>query len=214
MRVRVWGGAVLLVAGVLLTWGSHFVAGQVHDQLGMQGITMPTSLDGLPAADAAALQPFAGQPMTKGPQAAAYANHYILVHMNEGTDTLFKTLQGLGIDTTPWQAKAPLTYASVSSVGTDITNNASLTDDQKTQGTAAVTSLKNTLFQGNTLRGMLLFGYAFATIGTIAGIASIFAWIGAAVMLILTVLGFWHASRQQKSGAPAIESTVPNPANA
>ena len=88
----------LVVAGALLTWGSSFVGNQVHDQLAVQDITMPSgaALDALPPADKAALEPYAGQPMTTGPQAEAYANHFILVHMNEGTDTLFKTLQGLG----------------------------------------------------------------------------------------------------------------------
>src|SRR6478672_4604137 len=41
----------------------------------------------------------------------------------------------------------------------------------------------NTMFKGETLRGLLLNAYAFATIGTIAGIAAIAAFIGAAVML-------------------------------
>ena len=34
-------------------------------------------------------------------------------------------------------------------------------------------ALKQSLLDGNTLRGLLLYGYAFATIGTIAGIAAI-----------------------------------------
>lgn len=207
--------AVLLVAGALLTWGSNFVADQVHDQLGMQGITMPSgpALDALPAADKAALEPYAGQQMTTGPQAQAYANHFILVHMNEGTDTLFKSLQDLGIDTSQWESMAPLTYASAGTVNSDIndkTKTPNLTDDQRTQGSAAVSTFRTgTLFTGNTLRGLLLYGYAFATIGTIAGIAAICAWVGAGVMLILSILGFWHASRQTKrqETAPAASST-------
>ena len=35
----------------------------------------------------------------------------------------------------------------------------------------------------NTLRGLLLYGYAFATIGTIAGIAAIVSWVGAVLLL-------------------------------
>jgi hypothetical protein len=201
--------AVLLVAGALLTWGSTFVAGQVHDQLSMQGITMPSgaALDALPAADKAAMQPFAGQPMNTGPQAEAYANHFILVHMNEGTDTLFKTLQGLGIDTKQWAGLAPLTYASAGGVASDLANatkTPGLTDDQRTQGAAAVTAFRtSTLFTGNTLRGLLLYGYAFATIGAIAGFAAIGAFVGAGVMLILSILGFWHAARQSRIAAGA-----------
>ena len=51
------------------------------------------------------------------------------------------------------------------------------------------------LFQGETLRGLLLNAYAFATMGTIAGIAAIAAFIAAAVMLILSGLGLIHARR-------------------
>lgn len=48
---------------------------------------------------------------------------------------------------------------------------------------------KQTLFQGETLRGMLLTsGYGFGMIGKIAGIATYVAFIGSAVMLLLAVV--------------------------
>jgi hypothetical protein len=53
----------------------------------------------------------------------------------------------------------------------------------------------NTMFKGETLRGLLLNAYAFGTMGTIAGIAAIGAFIGAGVILLLSVLGLWHARR-------------------
>ena len=42
-----------------------------------------------------------------------------------------------------------------------------------------------TVFKGETLRGLLLNAYAFGTMGMIAGIAAIAAFIAAAVMLVL-----------------------------
>jgi len=51
------------------------------------------------------------------------------------------------------------------------------------------------MFKGETLRGLLLNAYAFGTMGVIAGIAAIGAFIGAAVMLILSLLGFAHLRR-------------------
>lgn len=63
-------------------------------------------------------------------------------------------------------------------------------DDQKLAGQVA------TMFKGETLRGLLLNAYAFGTMGTIAGIAAIGAFVAAGVMLILALLGFWHAGRQ------------------
>jgi hypothetical protein len=79
---------VLIAAGGLLTFAHGFIGNQVHDQLSMQGITMPEgdALSGLPKADAKALQEYAGSPMDTGPEAKAFANHYILVHMNEASD--------------------------------------------------------------------------------------------------------------------------------
>jgi hypothetical protein len=52
-----------------------------------------------------------------------------------------------------------------------------------------------TVFKGETLRGLLLNAYAFGTMGTIAGIAAIAAFIAGAVMLILSGLGLMHARR-------------------
>ncbi len=52
-----------------------------------------------------------------------------------------------------------------------------------------------TVFKGETLRGLLLNAYAFGTMGMIAGIAAIAAFIAAAVMLILSGLGLVHARR-------------------
>jgi hypothetical protein len=52
-----------------------------------------------------------------------------------------------------------------------------------------------TVFKGQTLRGLLLNAYAFDTMGTIAGIAAICAFIAAAVMLLLAGLGLWHSGR-------------------
>lgn len=55
---------------------------------------------------------------------------------------------------------------------------------------------EQTLFQGETLRGLLLGdGYSYWTFGQIAQWASIAAFIGAAVMLILVLLGLAHLSK-------------------
>jgi hypothetical protein len=178
-KVTSWAGlllvAVLLTAGGLLTWANSFIGNQVHDQLAEQNITMPTSQTGLaqlPAADRAALQKYAGQQLTTGPQAKAYANHYIHVHLSE-------------------VAKGQ-TYSQVS--GTYL---AQCSDPAKatTQACQTLASERQTLFMGDTLRGLLLYGYAFATIGTIAGYAAIAAYVGAALLVVLVGFGFWHSRR-------------------
>jgi hypothetical protein len=166
---------VLLAAGGLLLWSHSFIGNQVNTQLSEQHITMPTAetgLSDLPKADQAALAPYAGQPMTTGPQAKAYANHYIAVHMGEASGG-----------------------RSYSEVGAAYSQQCS---DPKAAATTTCTDLaglKQTMFQGDTLRGLLLYGYAFATIGTIAGIGAIVAFAGAAFLLLLAGLGFWHSRR-------------------
>jgi hypothetical protein len=54
------------------------------------------------------------------------------------------------------------------------------------------------MFQGETLRGLLLNAYAFWTLGTIAGFAAIAAFIAAGLMLVLSILGLWHARRASR----------------
>ena len=181
--------AVLLTAGGLLTWANQFVGDQVHDQLVMQDITMPSggALEGLPAADAKVMEKYAGSKLDTGPEAQAYADHYILVHMNA--------------------ASGGRTYEDVS--GEFI----SMTDEQKaSEEGQALAGLRQTLFMGNTLRGLLLYGYAFATIGTIAGIGAIVAFAGAAILLALVALGFRHARREESASAPVARTRVPQPA--
>jgi len=79
--------AVLLVAGALLTWAHVFTNNEVHSQLAAQQIVFPTKTNAefkaLPPADQAAMAPYAGQLMTNGAQAYAYANHFIAVHLRE-----------------------------------------------------------------------------------------------------------------------------------
>jgi hypothetical protein len=75
------------------------------------------------------------------------------------------------------------TYAQLSALSIAQPNNAKLTAEVAT------------VFKGETLRGLLLNAYAFGTMGMIAGIAAIAAFIAAAVMLILGGLGLFHARR-------------------
>ena len=57
-------------------------------------------------------------------------------------------------------------------------------------------SQKQTLFQGETLRGLLLGdGYAYWTFGQIAQYAAIAAFAGAGVMAVLILLGLRHLAR-------------------
>lgn len=174
--------ATLLLAGALLTWAYVFINNEVEGQLSIQGITMPEgqALQSLPEEDRAALEQYAGSPMDTGPEAKAYADHYILVHMNAASNGR--------------------TYQEVSGAYQAM----SVAEKASPQG-QALAGLRETLFQGNTLRGLLLYGYAFATMGTIAGIAAIGAYVVAIILLVLGLLGLRHARRaaaaEQANGA-------------
>lgn len=76
------------------------------------------------------------------------------------------------------------TYSEVSTLARQDPNNAAL------QGQKAA------LFQGETLRGLLLGdGYAYWTFGVIAYYAAVAAFIGAGLMAILVLLGYMHLSK-------------------
>jgi hypothetical protein len=81
------------------------------------------------------------------------------------------------------------TYAQVSS--------AALADPTNT----ALKTQEATLFQGTTLRGLLLNAYAFGTVATIIGIAAIVSFVGGAILLVLAGLGFVHARRVGRATA-------------
>ena len=49
-----------------------------------------------------------------------------------------------------------------------------------------------TLFRGETLRGLLLQGYGFWKMGQLALLGSIASFILAGLMGLLSILGFWH----------------------
>jgi hypothetical protein len=82
------GGAlivvVLLVAGGLAMWGYHYATTNVHDQLAQQEITFPAKDS--PALASPEIGPYlnkyAGQQLLTGPQAKAYADHFIAVHLS------------------------------------------------------------------------------------------------------------------------------------
>ncbi|MEO7422151.1 MAG: hypothetical protein ABIU87_07140 [Ornithinibacter sp.] len=172
--------AVLLVAGGLLVWASSFATTNVHDQLASQQITMPVAAALTTPEMMANLTQFDGQELTTGAQAKAYADYFIQGHMDEQSNGR--------------------TYSQVS--GEYL---AALKADPASQATTDLGQLRQSLFMGTTLRGMLLNAYAFATLGTIAMWAAIAAFVGSVVMFVLGGLGLRHAHGVQGIEAPAIE---------
>ena len=68
------------------------------------------------------------------------------------------------------------------------------------KGSVAYTAAEakvQTVFQGTTLRGLLLEAYAFWMFGQIALIAGIAAFALAFLMAIMVAFGFWHAGKTE-----------------
>ena len=88
------------------------------------------------------------------------------------------------------------TYAQVSSAAlADPTNTTLKTQEQ-------------TLFQGTTLRGLLLNAYAFGTVARIVGIAAIVSFVGGGILLVLSILGFAHGRRVSAAAATVTETAT------
>jgi len=173
------GGAVLVVvllaAGALGLWGYSFANSNVHNQLAEQQITFPPASAFAHPKVGTEITPsmipvvsqYAGQQLTTGAQAEAYADHFIAVHLQE-----------IG---------GGLTYAQLSAQAMALP-----------RGSAAYTAAEGkaqTVFQGTTLRGLLLEAYAFGTFGQIALVAAIVSFVLAGIMLILSLFGVVHLRR-------------------
>lgn len=173
---------VFLVAGVLLTWGSSFASDYVGDELSSQNITFPSE-EALVEDGRADLAKWGGKFVDTGEEAEAYAS-YIDGHLEETADGA--TYADLGGPERA--AKAAVTAAQEA--------GAPQAEIEALQAEAdTISGQRNTLFKGETLRGLLLSAYAWSTVGTIAGYAAIGAFVAAAVMTVLVVLGLVHHRR-------------------
>ena len=171
---------VLLAAGGLLMWGANFSDDYVHRELASQNVFFPEA-DELAAEGRDDLSEHAGRQVTNGAQAEAYAS-YIDGHLAGIADGLtYSEIDDRG-------AAEAVTAAEES--GADAAEVAEL------QATAdRLSAQRDTLFKGETLRGLLLTSYAWATIGTIAGIAAWIAIAGGILMAALTIAGAVHLRR-------------------
>ena len=166
---------VLVVAGGLLMVGYNFANNYVHTQLAEQQITFPSAAAFAHPAAGTEITPsmipvvsqYAGQALTTGKQAEVYANDFIAVHLRE-----------IG---------GGKTYAQLS--------DAAMSLPKGSPAYTAAEAKVQTVFQGTTLRGLLLEAYGFSLLATIAFWCGIAAFALAAVLAVLVVLGFVHARR-------------------
>jgi hypothetical protein len=170
---------VLLVAASLLTWGSSFSRNYVRDELGSQRITFGTAAS-LTKEGRQDLLKYADAKLDTGQEAQAYAS-YINGHLKAiGGGQTFADL-----GTPERAAKAKVQEAK------DAKQPQATIDTLQADATK-ITQTRDTLFKGETLRGLLLSAYAWSTVGRIAGLAAIGAIIAAGLMAILVIFGINH----------------------
>jgi hypothetical protein len=158
---------VLLVAGGLLTWGHSFVNSEVHSQLAAQKIVFPP----------------ANSPAIKELPAAdaAAMSQYAGQLMTTGAQA--ETYADHFIAVHLVKIGGGKTYAQLSSAALAQPKNTALAEQVQT------------IFRGETLRGMLLNAYGFWKMGAIMQVGAIVAFAAAGLMLILSGFGLWHLRR-------------------
>ena len=165
----------LVVVGALALWGHSFANSNVRNQLAEQQIFFPAK------AAFAAAKP--GTEITPGmiPYLEKYAGQQLLTGAQ--AHAYADHFIAVHLSEMPYGG----VYSKVSAASRANPKNAALAAEVQT------------VFQGTTLRGLLLEAYGFSTFGEIALWVAIASFVLAGVMIVLVVLGFWHARRVPES---------------
>lgn len=169
---------VLAVSGALLFVGYDFANGNVETQMRAQNIFFPE----------------AGSEAIADPRIEPFVAPYAGQHVVTGEQARVYAEHYIGVHLQ--DVADGKTYSEVSALS------------QQNPGNAELAGQVQTLFRGETLRGLLLNAYAFWKMGQIAKLAGIAAFALAGIMAVLSVLGFWHLRRVSPTEellAPPIE---------
>jgi hypothetical protein len=156
---------VLVAAGGLLMWANNFVDDQVSTQLTAQKIFFPE----------------AGSESANDPNAKEYIAPYLGQQVTTGEQARVFADHYIGVHLQ--EMAGGKTYSELSTI--------SRANPDDAEAAAAV----QTAFRGETLRGLLLNAYAFWQMGQIALYGAIAAFAGAALLLVLSILGLLHLRR-------------------
>jgi hypothetical protein len=173
---------VFAVAGGLLAWGANFANDYVYDELSSQNVVFPDEAS-LREEGRDDLVQYADEQVTTGPEAEAYAS-YIDGHLQGIADgQTYSEIDDRGA------AQAVVEAEEAGASEAEIAELQATADELRAQ--------RDSLFRGETLRGLLLSAFAWSTMGRIAGIAAWVAFAAAAVMAALVVAGIVHLVRQK-----------------
>jgi hypothetical protein len=158
---------VLAIGGGLLLWGHSVVNTDVHNQLAAQKIVFPA----------------ANSPEIKGLPAgdATAMKQYASQTMTTGAQAATYADHFIAVHLV--KIGGGKTYSQLSAASLANPKNAALAEQVQT------------VFRGQTLRGMLLNAYGWWQMGQIMLISAIVAFCAAGLFLILSILGTWHLRR-------------------
>ncbi len=158
---------VFLAASCVLFYAHHFIHSQVYDQLSAQQITFPAA----GSASLKALPPADQAAMSK------YAGEELV----NGAQA--ETFADHYIAVHLSEIGAGKTYSQLS------------TESRANPSNKVLAGKVSTVFQGETLRSMLLNAYAYDTMAVVANATAYGVLIAGLVLLVLSALGFYHAGR-------------------
>lgn len=179
---------VLAGAGGFAVYEGSFVRDMIGTELSNQQITFPTAealaKDQRASEYGSDFSQYAGQTLTTGDQAKAYANDYIGVHLAETANG--DTYASIG-------PKISALNAQLATMSTTDPGYATLQ--------AQITKMngqRDTLFKGEMLRGSLLNAYGWWTVGTYSLWAGVGLLIAALIVLGALVYELFFAARQEE----------------
>jgi hypothetical protein len=188
---------LLLVLGLVMTSNANFSKNYVKDQLSQQNIAFkPATALTDEEKQSTCLVRYAGQALTTGKQAECYANDFIGLHTKAIADG--QTYADLGVPQSALKEEVAAAEAS---------NDPALAGLQ--QELATVTAQRESLFKGETLRGLLLTSYGFSVFGVKGEQVATVAYAVAALLALLSIAGFAHAFRTSKDEAFAAPTHAP-----
>lgn len=189
---------LLLVMGIVMTSNADFAKNYVRDQLAEQKITFKAA-DALTAEEkkSACLVEYAGQALTTGKQAECYANDFIGLHVKATAKG--QTYAQLGEPQSKLRAQVAEAQKN---------NDPALPGLQKQL--ADITTQRETVFKGETLKGLLLTSYDFSVFGVKGEQAAMVALIVAALLALLSIAGLVHAFVTPRTRGFAIPDTIPS----